>query len=134
MIGDLGTVYVAEIMRRIKSRPFILGVVVGVFAIILIFKLPSLLRGTIEGSQGTVLVGAPSLTTPAKKLLANDYRILGVISSARLTTRCSSATTLVKRSHCAATLQDCISPSMHTIRTVSDKANCAATCCRCSSN
>ena len=81
MIGDLGTVYVAEIMRRIKSRPFILGVIVGVFAIILILKLPSLLRGTIEGSQGTVLVGAPSLTTPAKKLLADDYRILGVISA-----------------------------------------------------
>ena len=38
MIGDLGTVYVAEIMRRIKSRPFLVGLFVGVFAIMILLK------------------------------------------------------------------------------------------------
>jgi ABC-2 type transport system permease protein len=76
MIGDLGTVYVAEIMRRIKSRPFIVGLVVGVLAIMLIFKLPSLLVGVISGSRTAILIGEPSLTARATPLLSDDYKIV----------------------------------------------------------
>jgi ABC-2 type transport system permease protein len=81
MIGDLGTVYVAEIMRRIKSRPLIVGLVVGVLAIMLIFKLPSLLESTIVGARTAVLVGNPGLTARAKPLLADDFKIVGTLDT-----------------------------------------------------
>ena len=81
MIGDLGTVYVAEIMRRIKSRPFIVGLVVGVLAIMLILKLPSLLIGVISGSRTAILIGEPSLIARAKPLLSDDYKIVGTLNS-----------------------------------------------------
>ena len=79
MIGDLGTVYVAEIVRRIKSRPFIVGLVVGVLAIMLVFKLPSLLENTISGASTVVLVGDPSLVARAKPLLADDFKIVAAL-------------------------------------------------------
>ncbi|MGB6985257.1 MAG: ABC transporter permease [Candidatus Aquilonibacter sp.] len=81
MIGDLATVYVAEIMRRIKSRPFLVGLIVGVFAIVVLLKLPSLLVGVISGSKTAILIGEPSLTTRAAPLLSDDYKIVGSQSS-----------------------------------------------------
>lgn len=81
MIGDLGTVYVAEIMRRIKSRPFIVGLVVGVLAIMLIFKLPTLLVSTMVGARSAILVGDPSLIARAKPLLSDDFKIVGTIAT-----------------------------------------------------
>jgi ABC-2 type transport system permease protein len=79
MIGDLATVYVAEITRRIKSRPFIVGLVVGVLVIMLLLRLPALLDRTLTNANTTLLVGAPSLTERAKPLLADDYHIVGVL-------------------------------------------------------
>jgi ABC-2 type transport system permease protein len=77
MIGDLATVYVAEITRRIKSRPFIVGLVVGVLVIMLLLRLPSFLDRAMLSSKTTVLVGDAALTTPAQKLLADDYHLVG---------------------------------------------------------
>jgi ABC-2 type transport system permease protein len=79
MIGDWTIVYVAEIARRIKSRPFIVGLLVGVLGITLIGKLPSFLERTIASTSGVVLVGDASLIAQAKPLLANDYRILATL-------------------------------------------------------
>ncbi|HEX8806571.1 MAG TPA: ABC transporter permease [Candidatus Aquilonibacter sp.] len=79
MIRDLGTVYVAEIMRRLKSRPFIVGLVIGVFAIMLLLRLPSFLDRSLTNSNTTVLVGDPSLTARAKALLSDDYHIVRVL-------------------------------------------------------
>ncbi len=81
MFGDLGTVYAAEIMRRIKSRPFIVGLVVGVLAIMLILKLPSLLIGVVSGSRTAILIGEPSITARAKPLLSDDYKIVGTLNA-----------------------------------------------------
>jgi ABC-2 type transport system permease protein len=81
MIGDLATVYVAEIMRRIKSRPFLVGLLVGVVAIMLLLKLPSLLIGVVSGSKTAILIGEPSLTARAEPLLSDDYKIVGSQSS-----------------------------------------------------
>ena len=81
MIGDLSTVYVAEIMRRIKSRPFLVGLLVGVFAITVLLKLPTFLVGAINGSKTAILIGEPTLTARAKPLLSDDYKIVGSQSS-----------------------------------------------------
>jgi ABC-2 type transport system permease protein len=79
MIGDLATVYVAEITRRLRSRPFIVGLVIGVIAIMLLLRLPAFLDRSLTSSKTTVLVGDPSLTTPAKTLLADDYHIVRLL-------------------------------------------------------
>jgi ABC-2 type transport system permease protein len=80
MIRDLGTVYVAEIMRRLKSRPFIVGLVIGVIAIMLLLRLPSFLDRTLTNSKTTILVGDPSLTARAKTLLSDDYHIVRALA------------------------------------------------------
>jgi ABC-2 type transport system permease protein len=80
MTGDWTIVYVAEIARRIKSRPFIVGLLVGVLGITFLTKLPAFLNRTITSSNAVVLVGSASLTARAKPLLANDdYRILATL-------------------------------------------------------
>ncbi len=99
MIGDLATVYTAEIMRRIKSRPFLVGLVVGVFAIVVLLKLPSLLIGVISGSKTAILIGEPSLTARAKPLLSDDYKIVGSQSSGPIDDA------LLKRNHASAAIE-----------------------------
>jgi len=81
VIEDFATVYVAEITRRIKSRPYIIGLLVGVIAIMLVFKLPSFLDRTIASTRTILLAGDPSLVARAKPLLAGDYDIVGTIAS-----------------------------------------------------
>jgi ABC-type Na+ efflux pump permease subunit len=80
MIEDLGTVYVAEIKRRLRSRPFIVGLILGVIAIMLLLRLPSFLDRTLTNSKTTVLVGDASLTARAKTLLSDDYHIVRVLA------------------------------------------------------
>ncbi len=81
MIQDLGTVYSAEILRRIRSRPFIIGMLFGVLAITLLTRLPTLLEGAFSGGHSIVLVGNPALTARAAPLLADDYKIVGTLAS-----------------------------------------------------
>ncbi len=79
MIEDLGTVYQAEIMRRIRSRPFIIGMLVGVIAIGLLTRLPAMMEGAFSGARSIVLVGNAALTARAKPLLSGDYKIVGTL-------------------------------------------------------
>ena len=79
MMDELGTVYVAEIMRRIRSRPYIIGLLVGVIAITLLTRLPTMLEGAFGGARSIVLVGDPALIARAKPLLTNDYKIVGTL-------------------------------------------------------
>ena len=99
MIGDLGTVYVAEIMRRIKSRPFLVGLFVGVFAIMILLKLPALLTGVVNSSKTAILIGDPSLTARAKPLLSDDYKIVGSQRSGPVDDA------LLKRTHASAAIE-----------------------------
>ena len=79
MTRDWTIVYAAEIARRIKSRPFIVGLLVGILGITLLTKLPSFLDRTITSSNAVVLVGDASLTARAKPLLADSYHILATL-------------------------------------------------------
>ncbi|HTU71684.1 MAG TPA: ABC transporter permease [Candidatus Baltobacteraceae bacterium] len=77
MIEDLATVYAAELARRIRSRPFIVGLVVGVLAIALVGKLPAFLDKQVSSANAVVLIGSATLTARAEPLLAANDRILG---------------------------------------------------------
>jgi ABC-2 type transport system permease protein len=75
MIDDLLTVFSAEFMRRIKSRPFIIGVLIGVFGIVLLARLPQFIGNAFGGSSSIIVVGDPHLTSRAMPLLKADYDI-----------------------------------------------------------
>jgi ABC-2 type transport system permease protein len=78
---DFITVYQAEIMRRIRSRPYIIGLLFGVLAITLLSRLPALMEGAFSGARAIVLVGDTTLTTRAKPLLSDDYKVVGMLAS-----------------------------------------------------
>lgn len=75
MIEDFATVYQAEIARRIKSRPFIAGLVIGVIGIMLLARLPSFMDKSMSGTKAIVLVGDAALTTQAEPYLESAYTI-----------------------------------------------------------
>lgn len=80
MIADIGTVFVAEVTRRLKSRPFLIGMAIGVLGILAFTRLPALLENTFTGSNTVVLVGDAALTRAAAPLLADDYKIAASIA------------------------------------------------------
>lgn len=75
MLEAIGTVYSAELSRRLKSKPFLIGLAVGVIFILVFTKLPRLFEGAFEGSNAIVLVGSPSVTSKAQPLLEHDYTV-----------------------------------------------------------
>lgn len=77
-MNEFIVVYSAEFMRRIKSRPFQIGLLVGILGIALFLKLPSLVGGALLGKDTRViLAGDPALTARATRLLAGDYIVTG---------------------------------------------------------
>jgi hypothetical protein len=81
MMDELGTVYVTEVMRRIRSRPYIIGLLVVVIAIALLTRLPTMLEGAFNGARSIVLVGDQALVARAKPLLSDDYKVVGTLAN-----------------------------------------------------
>ncbi len=77
---DFVTVYVAELTRRIKSRPFLIGLVIGAIGIFAFIQLPSLLGGAFSGNKQAIVVGDSALTTPAVPLLKGDFDIAATLA------------------------------------------------------
>jgi ABC-2 type transport system permease protein len=76
MASDFLTVYIVEVVRRIRSRPFLIGLVVGMLGIVVVAKLPAFVDSHVAGDQGRIVLAGPSsLTTPARSLLAGSYSI-----------------------------------------------------------
>ncbi len=75
MFDAVGTVYSAELARRLKSKPFVIGLAVGVVFILIFTKLPHLFENAFEGSNSIVLVGSAPVTSAARPLLEHDYTI-----------------------------------------------------------
>lgn len=74
-MSEFITVFSAEIVRRIKSRSFILGLVIGAFGILVMLKLPQYMDSFANNSYRVVLGGDGSLITQARPLLAKDFNI-----------------------------------------------------------
>ncbi|MEO6835612.1 MAG: ABC transporter permease [Candidatus Tumulicola sp.] len=84
MIGDFLTVFTAEFGRRIRSRPFQIGVLLGVLGILAFTKLPLLLANAFgEAGSSIVLAGDRELVERAKPLLERDFTVAAVESGAR---------------------------------------------------
>jgi ABC-2 type transport system permease protein len=81
MMNDFIVVFSAEVMRRIRSRPFQIGVLVGILGIAAFVKLPPLLAQTFMSTGSSiVLAGDRAIVAAAKPLLAGDYKIVAVVS------------------------------------------------------
>lgn len=73
MLQELAVVFPAEFIRRIRSRPFIIGTILGVAMVFLIAVLPSFFERSIVSASKRLVVAAPAdLTTPALVLLRRD--------------------------------------------------------------
>ena len=75
MNADIFTVYAAELSRRIKSRPFLVGLLLGLVFIILFTRMPALMGKAFTGSNTIVLMGDSALTAQVKPLLSGDFKI-----------------------------------------------------------
>ncbi|GAC1392582.1 MAG: ABC transporter permease [Vulcanimicrobiaceae bacterium] len=85
-MNEFITVLSAEIMRRLNSRAFKIGLLVGMAAIALFIKAPALLGSALSAGDTIVLAGAPDLTSRAAQLLSKDFEIAGTITSTSVPT------------------------------------------------
>jgi ABC-2 type transport system permease protein len=74
VIDDVFTVYAAEVARRIRSRPFVVSLLVGALGIAFLIRSPSLIRDAYTANR-IVLVGNPALTARARPLLQRDFTV-----------------------------------------------------------
>jgi ABC-2 type transport system permease protein len=70
-------VLVAELKRRLTSRAFQFGLVIGMIGVAAMIKLPDLVASNTGANQSNaVLAGTPALTARAKALLGGDYTVV----------------------------------------------------------
>ena len=67
-------------MRRIRSRPFIIGTALGAFAIAFFVEAPAIFSHAFSAQTDTiVLAGPPSLRLPAAELLRGDFTVVASV-------------------------------------------------------
>jgi ABC-2 type transport system permease protein len=80
MLGDFATVYGAELARRIRSRPFVIGLLIGVVGVACFTLLPRLFISLGATSMHrVVLVADPPLAHRAAGLLRQDFTIVATV-------------------------------------------------------
>ncbi len=80
MFADFGLVFGAEFIRRVRSRPFLIGTGIGVLMIGVFSVLPAMLeRGVSNSAKQIGVTGAPAVRSQAEELLgADDFTIVDV--------------------------------------------------------
>ncbi|HTX02653.1 MAG TPA: ABC transporter permease [Candidatus Acidoferrales bacterium] len=80
MFADFGLVFAAEFMRRIRSRPYLLGTGIGVLMIGVFAVLPAFMdRGLSNSSKNIGVTGTSALRSQAEELLgADNFTIVDV--------------------------------------------------------
>ena len=78
-MNELITVYSAEMLRRLQSRAFWLGLVFGLLGVAIMMKLPAFLDSYANNSKHVLLSGPPALVARAKPLLAKDFPSTGTL-------------------------------------------------------
>lgn len=79
-MNTVGVVFAAEFGRRIRSRAFFAGTIIGAASILLIAVLPSLLGSALTNAgKRIVLAGDPALTATAKTLLSHDFDVVATL-------------------------------------------------------
>ena len=75
---DFWIVYLAETKRRLRSRAFQIGLVIGMLGVAGMIELPGFLDKQIAAGQRTILLaGEPALIARARPLLQSSYTIAG---------------------------------------------------------
>jgi len=75
-VNEFITVYSAEIMRRLRSRIFVLGLVLGAIGIAALIKLPAYMDSFAGQANRIALAGDPALVSRAGPLLRKDYQVV----------------------------------------------------------
>jgi ABC-2 type transport system permease protein len=81
---DFGIVFVAELVRKLRSRLFWLATAGGMFAIAVLIEAPLFFSGIAQSSSSDiVLAGPPSLVARAKTLMERhkDYRVVATVDA-----------------------------------------------------
>ena len=82
-MNEIVTVYSAEMMRRLRSRAFILGLAIGALAIGVMIQFPNFMQSIYTNhTNRIVLAGDPALLPRAKALLEKDFKVVATSSSA----------------------------------------------------
>ncbi len=82
-MNEIVTVYSAEMMRRLRSRAFILGLAIGAVAIGVMIQFPNFMQSIYTNhTNRVVLAGDPALLARAKALLEKDFKVVATSSSA----------------------------------------------------
>ncbi len=83
-MSTLGVIFSAEFVRRMRSRAYIAGSVIGALSIVALTVLPTILASVMTGSSRRVVLAAPpALAAAAKQALANDYEVTAVVPALR---------------------------------------------------
>jgi ABC-2 type transport system permease protein len=75
-VNEFITVYSAETVRRLRSRIFIIGGLLGAVGIGLIIKLPAYMETVMNQANRVALAGDPALVAQAEPLLRKDYHVV----------------------------------------------------------
>jgi ABC-2 type transport system permease protein len=79
----IAIIFQTEFLRRVRSRPYIIGTLFGAFGLILIALLPGVIaRQFGESGKRIVLAGPPPLVAQAARLLRKDYDVVDTIAGA----------------------------------------------------
>ncbi|HLI97437.1 MAG TPA: ABC transporter permease [Candidatus Baltobacteraceae bacterium] len=76
-MSEIITVYSAEVMRRLRSRTFFLGLVFGIIGVVVIIELPQWFDSYSRQTDRILLAGNPQLVAAARPLLAKDFVVAG---------------------------------------------------------
>lgn len=78
-MNEFVTVLSAEIMRRLRSRAFKVGLIIGMLAVAFAIEAPQFIGNALNRASNTIVVGGPTaLASRAAKLLAKDFSIEGL--------------------------------------------------------
>lgn len=75
-MNDFITVYSAETMRRLRSRIFVVGVLLGAAGIGLLIKLPVYMEKVANQANRVAVAGDPQLVSQAPPFLRKDYHVV----------------------------------------------------------
>jgi ABC-2 type transport system permease protein len=85
-VNDVAVVFQSEFVRRLRSRPYVIGTLFGALALAVIALLPGLIEHAFgESGKRIVLAGPPVLVSQAARQLAKDYDIVDTVAVAPAT-------------------------------------------------
>lgn len=78
-MNEFITVYSAEVMRRLRSRAFRVGLIIGAAGILLMLKLPAFMDSYASQANRVVLAGDAVVIAAAQPLLVKDFNVAGTL-------------------------------------------------------